>query len=202
MGIYLVGVGAAEWFGGAGDGGAGGGGDGFGEDGFGEIAAELGAALADLGLPAFAPVSEEAASAFEEKLSPPSAGFDALCRELLSREQYETLTSWSVLVPFPLPDELWLPGGPTPETTMVAGAPQVLAIAERVATAIGLPVADLPTAPEGLELTGWFLDGPAAELAAVRPGRWSADLAASFYAALFLRAAQHAIRHGCPMAFC
>jgi hypothetical protein len=81
---------------------------------------------------------------------------------------------------------------------MVAGAPQVLAIAKKLAAAIDLP-AETPATSDNLDLTMWFMEGGAKELAAARPGPWSDDLDTAFYVALFLRAAQHSIRRGCPI---
>jgi len=52
---------------------------------------------------------------------------------------------------------------------------------------------------DNLDLTMWFLDGPARELAARRDGLWTEDLEAAFYVAVYLRAAQHSLRRGCPV---
>jgi len=54
---------------------------------------------------------------------------------------------------------------------------------------------------DNLDLTMWFMDGPAKELAAVSPARWSADLDSAFYVALFLRAAQHSLRRNAPITY-
>ena len=101
-----------------------------------------------------------------------------------------TLCGWSTLVPFSLEEDLWLevPSSYT-ESTVVAGAPQVLALAERLATS------------DNLDLTLWFGHGPAQELAARRPGPWSRDLGAAFHVALFLRGAQHSVRRNCPITY-
>ncbi|MFG2563489.1 hypothetical protein [Streptomyces sp. NPDC048496] len=137
--------------------------------------------------------------AFEEKLIPSMTGFGALCQAHLSREEAETVCGWTVLVPLSLDEEIWLPinSGYT-DSTMVAGAPQVLAIAEKVAAAVDLP-AETPAMCDNLDLTTWFMDGAAKELAAVRPEPWGDDLDTAFYVALFLRAAQHSIRRDCPI---
>lgn len=55
---------------------------------------------------------------------------------------------------------------------------------------------------DNLDLTMWFREGAAKELAAARPGPWSDDLDAAFYVALFLRAAEHSVRRGCPIVYC
>ncbi|MFD8690572.1 hypothetical protein [Streptomyces sp. NPDC059651] len=197
MGVYLVSVGAEEWFGGE-------------EDGQGQIAAALNDALRQRGLPAYESVPEEqgfvrdSGQAFEEKLSSPIDGFEALCEAHLSQEETETLSGWSVLVPFSLDEEIRLPVGCAySESTVVAGAPQVLALAKRLAAAIELP-AETPRMCDNLDLTMWFMDGAAKELAASRPAPepWGSDLSTAFYVALFLRAAEHAMRRGCPLVYC
>jgi hypothetical protein len=106
-----------------------------------------------------------------------------------------------VLVPVSLDEEIRLPiaSGYT-DTTVIAGAPQVLALAQRLATILGLP-AEVPEEAGNLGLTFWFLEGEAEALAATRPGPWSEDLDTAFYVALYLRAAQHSMRHGCPVAY-
>ncbi|WP_339134248.1 hypothetical protein WJM95_32460 [Streptomyces sp. f51] len=195
MGMYLVSVCAEDWFGDE-------------EEGWGEVSVALNDALRQLGLPLYESVPAEkeflrgSGQAFEEKLVPPMDGFVALCRAHLSREEEETLCGWGVLVPFSLDEAIQLPVDTayTNSPTLVAGAPQVLAIAEKLATAIELP-AETPHTCDNLDLTMWFLDGAAKRLAASRPGPWSRDLDAAFYVALFLRAAQHSVRRGCPMVF-
>jgi hypothetical protein len=194
MGVYLVGVGAEEWFG-------------EDEDGMGDIAAALNAELVRRGLPAYESVPSEAelvrgsGQSFEEKLVPSMDGFAALCRAQLSPEEFETVCGWTVLVPLPLDEEILLPiESGFSESTTVAGAPQVLAVAERLAAAVGLP-AEVPATCDNLDLTVWFLDGAARELAAVRPGPWGEDLDTAFYVALYLRAAQYVLRRGCPVVY-
>ena len=198
MGIYLVSVGAQEWF------------DEEDEGGRGALASALGEELDRRGLPPYESVPREpermvrgAGLSFEEKLVPPMDGFTALCRAHLSPEEYEVLCGWSLLVPFSLDEEIWLAvENSYADTTMVAGAPQVLALAERLATAVGLPLDEIPAACDNLDLTMWFLDGPAKATAAARPGPWGEDLDAAFYVAVYLRAAQHALRRGCPIVYC
>ncbi|MEU9127989.1 hypothetical protein AB0D08_07725 [Kitasatospora sp. NPDC048540] len=194
MGIYLVSIGGSEWFG-------------EDEEGWAVAATAVNAELVRRGRPPYVDVPEEPAfvrgsgQAFEEKLVPPMAGFLALCEAQLTPEQTETLCGWSVLLPVPLEEDCWVPlEADDPELHLVAGAPQVLALAERLAAAVGLP-AEVPQMCDNLDLTNWFLDGTAQELAAVRPGPWGADLDAAFYVALFLRAAQHSIRRGCPLVY-
>lgn len=101
-------------------------------------------------------------------------GFARLCEAHLTREETETLTlcGWTVLVLVAPAEDIRVSveAGHDPgdeESTMVAGAPRVLALAER----------------------------PAAR----RPGPWAVDLDTACYVALYLRAAQHSLRRGCPV---
>ncbi|UIX34761.1 hypothetical protein [Streptomyces sp. GQFP] len=198
MGIYLVDVGAEEWFSEDED-----------EEGHAEIAAGLNAELVRRGLPRYESVPVAATElvrgsgqSFEEKMVPSMESFLALCRAQLSDAETELLCGWSVLVPVSLDEEIELPVESSySESTVIAGAPQVLVIAEKLASAVALPLSKVPEMCDNLVLTGWFLDGAAKELSAAAPGPWSEDLDASFYVALYLRAAQHSLRRGCPMTY-
>ncbi|SFN42180.1 hypothetical protein SAMN04487980_1019127 [Streptomyces sp. cf124] len=199
MGIYLVSVDAEDWFGEEEDE----------EEGRGRVAAALNEELARRGLrpydsvPGRTDLVRGSGLAFEEKLVPPMDGFVTLCGAHLTREETETLLGWTVLVPLSLEEDIRLDdveSGYTDET-VVAGAPQVLALAERLAAAVELPTAEVPEMCDNLDLTMWFLDGPAKRLAATRPGPWADDLDMAFYVALYLRAAQHSIRRACPIVY-
>ncbi|MFE7243696.1 hypothetical protein [Streptomyces sp. NPDC057580] len=73
-----------------------------------------------------------------------------------------------MLVPLALDEEIWLPiNSDYTDSTMVVGAPQAPAIAEKLAAAVDLP-AETPAMCDNLDLTAWFMDGAAKELAAVR----------------------------------
>ncbi|MFF6903708.1 hypothetical protein [Streptomyces hydrogenans] len=124
-------------------------------------------------------------------------GFLALCQTHLSQEESETLSGWTVLVPYSLDEEIWLPIASRDYDSMVAGAPQVLPLAEKLATAIDLPP-ETPATCDNLDLSRWFRR-QAKGLATTRTGPWTKDLDTAFYVALFLRAAQHSIRRGCPI---
>lgn len=175
----MVGVGAGEWVGGVADG----------------VDRELGRR----GVAGFE-VGAGSREDFEEKLVPGMDGFGALCRARLSAAEVATLCDWTVLVPVSLDEPIRLPiGSAYTDFTLVAGAPQVLGIAERLAAALGLP-GDIPAGSGDLGLTAWFLDGHAKERAGSEP--WGKDLDAAFYVALFLRAARHSLRYGCPIAYC
>ncbi|MDV9170889.1 hypothetical protein R6V09_12185 [Streptomyces sp. W16] len=191
MGVYLIDVGAEEWLSEDAE-----------EGGKGAIAKGLNEELAQRGLPPYVSVPErDFGSAFEEKLSPSMSGFDALCRSQLTPDERKLIGDWSVLVPISLDEEIRLPiGSAYTDETVIAGAPQVLAVAERLAAALELPV-EVPEASGNLALTFWFLEGEAEQFAAARPGRWSEDLDTAFYVALYLRAAQHSLRQGCPMTY-
>jgi hypothetical protein len=201
MGTYLVGVGAQEWFGAGGETA-----EEEEEDGWvGKVASALNEELRRRGLPLYDSVSEAAQFVrgsgllFEEKLVPRVDGFIALCRTHLSREEEELLAGWTVLVPLSLDEPIRLPvAASCTDESVVGGAPQALALAERLAAAVELPD-EVPEACDNLDLTTWFLDGPAKKAAAARPGPWSEDLDAAFYVALYLRAAQFVLRRGCPV---
>ncbi|MFE7268605.1 hypothetical protein ACFU9B_42680 [Streptomyces sp. NPDC057592] len=190
MGVYLVSVGADEWFGDE-------------EDGWGEVASALNAELRQRGMQPYEDVPPETDFApgsgqdFEEKLTPSMTGFLALCETHLSREESELLCGWNVLVPFSLDMEIWLPIESGDYDSMVAGAPQVLPLAEKLAAVIDLPP-ETPATCDNLDLSTWFRN-QAKELATTRTGLWSKDLDTAFYVALFLRAAQHSIRRHCPI---
>ncbi|NKQ25367.1 hypothetical protein [Streptomyces galbus] len=190
MGVYLVSVAAQDW-------------SQPGEDGYGDVAAALNAELERRGLPpyAFPQAAREERGWFEEKVSPSMDGFLELCTTHLTDEELSTLLDWNMLVPFALDEEIVLPVGTAySEETTVAGAPRVLALAERLARAVALPVDAIP-AGENLALSLWFLEGEAERTAQARPGPWAEDLDASFYVAFYLRAAQYSLRHGCPMTY-
>ncbi|MEV7388854.1 MULTISPECIES: hypothetical protein [unclassified Streptomyces] len=200
MGIYLVSVSAGDWFGDAED---------DDEGGHGAVAVALDAELRQRGLAPYTSVPEKtdlvrgSGQSFEEKLAPSMDGFGALCREHLSEQESGLLLTWSVLVPLSLDEALRLPvENAYDDETTVAGAPQVLAVAERLAAAIRLPLDVIPEACDNLDLTMWFLEGAAEEAAAARPGPWAEDLDAAFYVAVYLRAAQHSLRRGCPITYC
>ncbi|MFF4035557.1 hypothetical protein ACFYZ2_38460 [Streptomyces sviceus] len=195
MGIYLVSVGAREWFDTE-------------EEGMGAVAAGLNEELRRRGLPPYESLPEEtefvrgAGLQFEEKLVPSMEGFLRLARDRLAPSEPETLLDWSVLVPVPLDMEIELPiESSYSDTTVIAGAPQILDLARRLAEATCLPLDEIPEACDNLDLTMWFLDGEAQRVAAARPGPWAEDLDAAFYVALYLRAAQHSLRRGCPIVY-
>ncbi|MET9057920.1 hypothetical protein ABZX99_08890 [Streptomyces antibioticus] len=186
MGVYLVSVDAQDW-------------TDTGEGGHGDLAAALNAELERRGLPPYAPraTGEEPPGWFEEKMSPPMDGFDALCRATLTAEERENLLGWTVLVPCALPEGITLPfGSPYTDETLIVGAPYGLALAERLAAALALPLDLVPATFGNLELTLWFLEGDAERAAPARPGPWADDLATAFYTAVYLRAAQYSLRYG------
>jgi hypothetical protein len=195
MGIYMASVVARDWFEES-------------EDGLGELASALDEELGRRGLPPYTSVPEETGLGrgsglrFSEKLVPPMDGFAALCRAHLTREEEEILCGWSLLVPFALEEPIRLDVETScTDEAVVVGAPQMLALAKRLAAVVRLPEEHIPTVCDDLQLTNWFLDGAAKDAAAVLAGPWGEDLDASFYVALHLRAAQHSLRHGAPITF-
>ncbi|MFJ6947671.1 hypothetical protein ACISU4_24005 [Streptomyces wuyuanensis] len=197
MGMYLVSVGAREWF-------ARGAEDDDEAAGPGHVAAALNEELVRRGLPPYTPAPGEPAGrgpAFEEKFVASMDGYAALCRALLSPEEAETVHDWTVLVPFSLDEPIRLPiGSGYADETVVAGAPQVLAALERLEAVVGMPDG-MPSAGRNLELTSWYLDAGAAASAAAPPGSWGADPDTVFHVALYVRAARYSLRHGCPLVY-
>ncbi len=191
MGLYLVSLTAQDW-------------SQPGEDGYGDVAVALNTELERRGLPPYelARPAQEAQGWFEEKVSLSMDGYLALCRTRLTDVELSALLNWSVLVPFALEEEIVLPVGTAyaGEETVIAGAPRVLALAERLAAAVELPVDALPEG-ENLSLSRWFLEGGAERTALARPAPWAEERDAAFYVALYLRAAQYSMRYGCPMTY-
>ncbi|MFC8427914.1 hypothetical protein [Streptomyces sp. NPDC057253] len=196
MGIYLVSVGAREWF------------DADEEEGRGAVSTGLNEQLRRRGLPPYESVPEAAelvrgsGTRFEEKLVPSMHGFVQLAQAQLAPSEPQTLLDWTVLVPVSLDEEIELPiESAYSDTTVIAGAPQVLGLTRRLAEAVRLPLDEIPEACDNLDLTLWFLEGDAERVAAARPGPWAADLDTAFYVAVYLRAAQHSLRRGCPIVY-
>ncbi|MCF4136056.1 hypothetical protein L1856_02850 [Streptomyces sp. Tue 6430] len=196
MGVYLVSIGEREWF--SED-----------EGGYGAVAAALGDELRRRGLPPYRPGSGPSAGRggergwFEEKAAPPMAGFDAFCRDRLTEAERDAFYGWTVLAPVSLTESVVLPfGSAYTDETVVAGAPQALAVGERLAAVLGLPLDAIPETGANLELSRWFTADGARATAAARPGPWADDLDTAFYAAVYLRAARYALRHGCPITYC
>lgn len=196
MGIYLVSVGAREWF------------DADEEEGRGAVASGLNEELRGRGLPPYESVPEEtkfvrgSGQRFEEKLVPSIYGFVTLTRDRLTPSESESLLDWSTLVPVPLDTEIELPVESSySDTTVIAGAPKILSLTRQLAEAVRLPLDEIPEACDNLDLTTWFLDGEAERVAAARPGPWGKDLDTAFYIAVYLRAAQHSLRRGCPIVY-
>ncbi|MCX5528078.1 hypothetical protein OG342_35355 [Streptomyces bobili] len=192
MGVYLVSIEAREWFG-----------EDEGEGGHGAVASAFDGELRRRGLPPYEPGPGAGGSWFEEKVSPSMKGFDAFCRDRLTEAERDTFYGWTVLVPLSVEEPIRLPvGSAYADETVVAGAPQVLALGERLAGILGLPLDAIPATGANLELLLWFMEGDqVARTAAARPGPWAEDLDTAFYVALYLRAAQYALRYGCPVTY-
>ncbi|USQ84805.1 hypothetical protein NFX46_13985 [Streptomyces phaeoluteigriseus] len=193
MGVYLVSIEAREWFGESEEAG-----------GHGAVASAFDDELRRRGLPPYepGPGSGDGGGWFEEKVSPSMKGFDAFCRAHLTGAERETLYGWTVLVPLSLEEPIPLPiGSAYTDETLIAGAPQVLALGERLAAVLGLPLDAIPATGANLELSLWFMEDQVRRTAAARPGPWAEDLDTAFYVAVYLRAAQYALRHGCPITY-
>ncbi|MFF3859743.1 hypothetical protein [Streptomyces sp. NPDC002209] len=174
MGIYMVSVTAEDWHDGD-------------EGGRAEIASGLNRELGGRGLPPYAP-GPGPAPRFEEKMIAPMDGFAELCRE----HGVDDLLAWSVLVPVSLDSEITVATQEEPEEPVtIAGAPQVLLMAELLAASVPLPP-EVLAASGPLALTSWYVDACAREV----PG---ADR--TFHTALYLHAARHCLAHGCPVLY-
>ncbi|KOY56628.1 hypothetical protein [Streptomyces sp. XY332] len=174
MGIYMVSVTAEDWRGAY-------------EGGRAEIAAGLNQELGRRGLPPYTP-GPGPVPRFEEKTVPPMDGFAELCRE----HGVDDLLSWSVLVPVSLDSEITVATQEEPDEPLaIAGAPQVLLMAELLAASVPLPP-EVLAASGPLALTSWYFDASAREV----PG---ADT--TFHTALYLHAARHCLTHGCPVVY-
>ncbi|MGX1273763.1 hypothetical protein [Streptomyces phaeoluteigriseus] len=192
MGVYLVSIDAREWFG-------------EGEGGHGAVASALDDELRRRGLPPYAPAAgaERGSGWFEEKVSPSMKGFDAFCRDRLTEAERDIFYGWTVLVPLSLDEPITLAvGSAYTDETVIAGAPQVLALGERLAGILGLPLDAIPATGANLELSLWFMEDQVRRTAAARPGAWTEDLDTAFYVAVHLRAAQYALRYGRPITYC
>ncbi|MFJ7206967.1 hypothetical protein ACIQWR_25975 [Streptomyces sp. NPDC098789] len=187
MGIYVCGVGSDDW---------------SDEEVLGPTARALAAELRRRGLdpcPQPSPRPRSGAS-FEEKLNRPLGTFEDLCRQDPAGEEcYDALLGWDLLVPVAFDGAFELPvPSPYDDVTTVRSAHAARAAAQRLSDRIALPP-QVPRHGGNLALTNWF-DGPAvADAAATHPGPWSRATDAAFHAALYLGAAEHAIRHSCPM---
>ncbi|MEW2416799.1 hypothetical protein AB0953_24145 [Streptomyces sp. NPDC046866] len=147
--------------------------------------------------------ADVAPSRFEEKVNRPYDAFEALCRERPDGQRcHDALLDWEVLIPVDFDGVLVLPvsaelgGGPA----RVRSAHRAAEAGRRLAAAIGLPDA-VPRDGGSLALTNWF-SGPAVREAAERwPGPWAEQRDAAYFTALYLGAAEHGLRRGCPIAY-
>ncbi|MEU3771657.1 hypothetical protein AB0F11_00275 [Streptomyces sp. NPDC032472] len=156
-----------------------------------------------LGCPVARPEAPGAAEAFEEKVNRPYDAFEALCRDQADGQQcHDALLDWDVLIPVDFDGVLVLPvsavlGG---DPARVRSAHRAAEAGRRLAAVIGLPDA-VPRDGGNLALTNWF-SGPAVREAAQRwPGAWREQPDAAYFTALYLGAAEHALRRGCAIAY-
>ncbi|MFJ7155976.1 hypothetical protein ACIQUQ_13640 [Streptomyces sp. NPDC101118] len=186
MGIYLCGVDAGDW---------------ADPEVYGGLAGALGVELGRRGVPVFGAWAEPAVG-FEEKMSRPIEGFEALCRaQPGGAGVVDALLGWELLVPagFSGVFELSVPG-PYSDVTTVGSARGALEAARGLAVRLGLPP-QVPRDGGSLALTNWFDSTEAAAAAVSHPGPWAEDPDTAFYAAVHLRAAEHSVRWSCPMTY-
>ncbi|MFF2197850.1 hypothetical protein [Streptomyces sp. NPDC058157] len=192
MGTYLCSVDADDW---------------SDDEILGPVALLLGSELGRRGLALGAPPPPadfvpQSGTSFEEKLYRPMRSFEALCRAQPDGEECcEALLGWDLLIPVDFEGALTLPvPSAYSDTTTVHSAHRTLAAAQRLAARLALPP-QLPRHCDNLDLGNWFDDAAVAQAAAAHPGAWADDLDAAFYTALYLRAAEHALRWQCPMSY-
>ncbi|WP_438311498.1 hypothetical protein ACSHWO_11045 [Streptomyces sp. HUAS TT3] len=215
MGIYVVDVAAAEWVDG---------------EFYGPLGAALDEELARRGLGAFTPAAaapeaepepERAGlpglfgrrnragrptgppDRFEEKVNRPYDGLEALCRaQPAAWRCEEALLDWDVLVPVDFHGVIELPvsaelGG---DGARVRSAHRTAEAGRRLAGVLGLP-GSVPRDGGTLALTGWFADLDVRRAAADGAGPWLDQLDAAYFTALYLGAAEHALRRGCAIGY-
>jgi len=140
----------------------------------------LGHALAERGLgPYPGPLREvRPEETFEEKISPAMDGFAELC----ARYGAEDVLDAALFVPVPFDGLITLPAGNAydDEQTRVLSSHRLRDAVAPMATEIGLP-ADLPRG--GLALSTSIEDP------------------ITFYVAVYRQAAEHSLRHGCPIGY-
>ncbi|MFC4065863.1 hypothetical protein [Actinoplanes subglobosus] len=141
-----------------------------------ECARLLDAALAERGLPPW-PGPGAAAGDFEEKLAPSMDAFAGVCE----RHGVTEFLDASLIVPVDFDGLIELPvANSFDDVTNVVSAYRLRAAMAPIAAEIGLP-GDLPGGP--LALTQAIEDP------------------LTFYTALFRQAAEHSLRHGCPLTY-
>ncbi|GHB85082.1 hypothetical protein GCM10010347_65060 [Streptomyces cirratus] len=190
MGIYVCSVDADDW---------------LDEDILRPTAQALDAELSKRGLascppPAAVQFVPQSGMSFEEKMYRPIQTFEDLCRaQSDAQDFYDALLGWDLLVSVDFEDCLTLPvPARYSENTTVLSAHRTLRAAKRLVVQLALPP-HVPHRCDNLDLGNWF-DSPAAAAAAVsHPGPWAEDLDAAYYAALYLRAAEHSLRRQCPI---
>ncbi|MEV0272556.1 hypothetical protein AB0H43_27585 [Hamadaea sp. NPDC050747] len=118
------------------------------------------------------------AESFEEKISPELDGFSELC----ARNGAEDVLDAALFVPVPFDGLIKLPVGNAydEQETRVVSSHRLRDLVAPMAAEIGLS-ADLPSGPLALS-TG--IEDPV-----------------TFYVAVYRQAAEHSLRHGCPMSY-
>ncbi|MFK0257670.1 hypothetical protein [Streptomyces sp. NPDC090445] len=141
---------------------------------------------------------------FEEKVNRPYDGLEALCRaQPADWRCEEALLDWDVLVPVDFHGviELPVPAEPDGDGARVRSAHRTAEAGRRLAAVLGLPDG-VPRDAGSLALTNWFHDLDAERAAAAHgAGPWLDDVDAACFTALYLGAAEHALRRGCAIAY-
>ncbi|MEU2396216.1 hypothetical protein [Streptomyces sp. NPDC007369] len=141
---------------------------------------------------------------FEEKVNRPYDGLEALCRAQPAAWRCEdALLDWDVLVPVDFHGviELPVPAEPGGDGARVRSAHRTAEAGHRLAGVLGLPDG-VPRDGGNLALTNWFAGLDVRRAAAYGAGPWLDDLDAAYFTALYLGAAEHALRRGCAIAYC
>ncbi|GGS96617.1 MULTISPECIES: hypothetical protein [Streptomyces] len=143
------------------------------------------------------------ADGFAEKADRPYGAFEALCRAQPDGSRlYDALLDWELLVPADFGGvlELSVPAEPGGDGARVRSAHRAAGAARRLAAVLELPDC-VPRDAGPLALTGWFAGPAAGRAAAAHPGPWQESPDAAYYTALYLGAAEHALRRGRVIAY-
>ncbi|MFD7630882.1 hypothetical protein ACFV7Q_33495 [Streptomyces sp. NPDC059851] len=140
---------------------------------------------------------------FEEKVNRPYDGLEALCRAQPAEWRcQEALLDWDVLVPVDFHGviRLAVPAELDGDGARVRSAHRTAEAGRRLAGVLGLPDR-VPRDGGPLALTNWFSRPAVRQDAAEEAGAWRDDLDAAYFTALYLGAAEHALRRGCAIAY-
>ncbi|WP_284575537.1 hypothetical protein [Streptomyces sp. 2P-4] len=143
------------------------------------------------------------AGGFAEQADRPYGALEALCRAQPDGSRlHDALLDWELLVPadFDGVIELSVPAEPGGGGARIRSAHRAAGAARRLADVLELPDC-VPRDGGPLALTGWFAGPAAGRAAAAHPGPWQEVPDAAYYTALYLGAAEHALRRGRVIAY-